>query len=435
VNYWLTNYHLDGFRWDLAKGFTQTNTCDPQGNNCNVAAWGNYDAGRVGTWDTIYNQMQAASPGSYCILEMFADNSEQQVEANYGMMLWGEDLSGNYNQATMGYSNPSPGGATWDLTGSVYTSLGGWNNPGLVVYQESHDDERLMYNNEQYGNSSGGYNIKDTATALARDAMSTAFWALAPGPKMLTEFGELGFDYSINWCTNGGVNPSGSCRLTPKPIRWDYLQVPGRKKLHDVYASLLKLRGDYPGLATGATNYSLSGNVKYLGVQSDSLSAMVVGNFDVVPATGSISFPTSGTWYDYLSGDSITATGSSQAITLSPGEYHVFLDKNLGTNDTTTTVTPPTSTGLGLKISPNPIVSSATTVTFNLPVATSVSMAIYSIRGQRMAALDLGDRPAGQYTVPASQLPFDPMGLPNGYYVLEMITGTGTTHLSFVVLH
>ncbi|HXD79489.1 MAG TPA: alpha-amylase family glycosyl hydrolase, partial [Puia sp.] len=110
IDYWLTNYRLDGFRWDLAKGFTQTNTCDATGNNCNVAAWGHYDAGRVATWDTIYNQMQAASPGSYCILEMFADNSEQQVEANYGMMLWGEDLGSTYNQATMGYSTPSPGG-------------------------------------------------------------------------------------------------------------------------------------------------------------------------------------------------------------------------------------------------------------------------------------------------------------------------------------
>src|SRR5580658_3168235 len=260
VNYWLTNYHLDGLRWDLAKGFTQTNTCNAYGNSCNVTTWGNYDAGRVATWDTIYNQMQAASPGSYCILEMFADNSEQQVEANYGMMLWGEDLSGNYNQATMGFSTTSASGATWDLTGSIYTALGGWNNPGLVVYQESHDDERLMYNNETNGNSSSFMNVRDTATGLARDGMSTAFWALAPGPKMLTEFGELGFDYSINWCSNGTVDPSGSCRLTPKPIRWDYLQDTARKKLHDVYAALLSLRSNYPGLITGQTSYSLTGN-------------------------------------------------------------------------------------------------------------------------------------------------------------------------------
>ena len=120
INYWLTKYHIDGYRWDLAKGFTQTRTCDAFGNNCDVSAWGAYDAGRVATWKTIYDQMQTSSPGSYCILEMFADNDEQSAEANYGMMLWGANLNPNYNQATMGYSTRLPSG-TWDLTGSIYT--------------------------------------------------------------------------------------------------------------------------------------------------------------------------------------------------------------------------------------------------------------------------------------------------------------------------
>jgi glycosidase len=438
INYWLTNYHLDGYRWDLAKGFTQTNTCDAIGNNCNVSAWGNYDAGRVATWDTIYNQMQAISPGSYCILEMFADNSEQQVEANYGMMLWGEDLNTTYNQATMGYSTPSPGGATWDLTGSIYTSLGGWNNPALVVYQESHDDERLMYNNEQYGNSSSFTNIKDTAVGLARNAMTTAFWAMAPGPKMLTEFGELGFDYSINWCPNGTVDATGTCRTDPKPIRWDYLQDTSRKKLHDVYAALLQLRAAYPGLATGQTTYSLAGNVKYLQVQADTLIAMVVGNFDVVTATGSIPFASAGTWYDYLSAGTIQATGSAQSISLAPGEYHVYLNKKLGTADTTvsdTTTNTTTPNAMGLKIYPNPVAGSATYITYQLPVAGNSSLAVYSISGQRVGAVNLGSQPAGSYTLQAGQLPVDPSALANGYYVLELISTGGTLHVPFLVIH
>jgi glycosidase len=436
VNYWLTNYHVDGYRWDLAKGFTQTNTCDATGNNCNVAAWGNYDAGRVATWDTIYNQMQAASPGSYCILEMFADNSEQQVEANYGMLLWGGDLNTNYNQATMGYNTPSPGGATWDLTGSIYTSLGGWNNPGLVVYQESHDDERLMYNNEQYGNSSGSYTIKDTATGLARDAMSTAFWALAPGPKMLTEFGELGFDYSVNWCPNGTVDPTGTCRTDAKPIRWDYLQDTSRKKLHDVYAALLKLRASYPDLATGQTTYSLSGNVKYLQVVGGDLSAMVLGNFDVVPATTSVSFASAGIWYDYLGSDSILSTGASQTVTLGPGEYHVYLNKNLNATDTVATDTVATPvTKLGLAIYPNPVSGGNTMISYELPVAGNTSLEVYSISGTRVAVVNMGNQAAGKYGLQAGQFSLDPAALPNGNYILQLITTGGTAHIQFVVVH
>ena len=40
IEHWLTNYKIDGFRFDLSKGFTQTQTCDNSGNNCNVGCMG-----------------------------------------------------------------------------------------------------------------------------------------------------------------------------------------------------------------------------------------------------------------------------------------------------------------------------------------------------------------------------------------------------------
>ena len=82
-----------------------------------------------------------------------------------------------------------------------------------------------MYNNEQYGNGNGSsYSIKDTATGLQRMPMTTAFWAMARGLKMLTEFGELGFDYSINWCAqwHGGCLGILSAHAPRGAIRWDY---------------------------------------------------------------------------------------------------------------------------------------------------------------------------------------------------------------------
>lgn len=437
IDYWLANYHVDGYRWDLAKGFTQTNTCDPMGNNCNVGAWGNYDAGRVAIWDTIYNQMQAVSPGSYCILEMFADNSEQKVEADYGMLLWGEDLNTTYNQATMGYSTPSPGGATWDLTGSIYNSLG-WTEPGLVVYQESHDDERLMYNNEQYGNSSGSYSVKDTATGLKRNAMAAAFWAMAPGPKMLTEFGELGFDYSINWCTNGTVDGSGGCRLTPKPIRWDYLQDTSRVQLHNVYAAMLQLRAAYPGLAVPSSlNYSLTGPLKSMQLVSDSLSVTVIGNFDVVGSTGNVSFPSAGSWYDYLTGAAYTATGSPQSITLLPGEYHVYVNKKLSDTAKTGTGTGGNAGGgsgsFFVKITPNPVVNDNHTIVYQLPQPGQASLVLANLRGQIVGSIDLGYQLAGSHTLSITQFHLSLPLLANGYYVLKLTANGQSTHAAFLL--
>lgn len=321
IAHWLTDYHIDGYRFDLAKGFTQKRTCDAKGGNCNDSAWAAYDQSRVNIWDTIYNQQQQVSPDSYCILEMFADNNEETVYANNGMMVWG-NLNYNFNQATMGYSDG------WDFSRGIYKTRN-WSQPGLVTYQESHDEERLMYKNEQYGNSSGAYNIKDTATALKRNEMATAFWAVIPAPKMLWQFGELGYDYSINTCENGTID--NSCRTSPKPIRWDYLTNPNRVALHDVYAKLFKLRNVpnyFPTFVTNDVTDSLGGAFKWLKVNSDSLKIMVIGNFDVVPATAAVTFQNAGTWYNYLSGGTRTATGAAENITLQPGEYYVYVNRN-----------------------------------------------------------------------------------------------------------
>jgi 1,4-alpha-glucan branching enzyme len=434
ISYWLANYHIDGYRFDLAKGFTQNRTCDPMGNNCDVSAWGAYDTGRVAIWKGIYDSLQVTSPGSYCILEMFADNSEQTVEANYGMMLWG-NMNANFNQATMGYSTPSPGGATWDLTGGIYSSLG-WNKPGLVVYQESHDEERLMYNNEQYGNSTGIYHVRDTATGLHRNEMGAAFWALFPGPKMLWQFGELGYDYSINYCPNGTVDPSGTCRLDPKPIRWDYLQNSNRKKLHDVYQAMMQLRGNYPALDTGKVSYDLASAFKSLAVSATGISAVVMGNFDVSPNTGSVTFPVQGTWYNYFSGDSVVATGSSQSFILNAGEYRVYttLKMQVDTSGSDTTTTTPVS-ALALHINPNPVVNTAPPVVeFDLPSDGTCSLVIYSTMGQRLASVDMGQLSKGKHTWQPGGFPMNLSLYPSGVYFARLFCNGQSTLTRFMVM-
>lgn len=442
ITYWLNNYHIDGYRFDLAKGFTQTRTCDAMGNNCDVGAWGAYDASRVAIWDTIYNQLQAISPASYCILEMFADNAEQKVEANYGMLLWG-NLNENFNQATMGYGTASPDGATWDLSGGLYTELG-WNQPGLVVYQESHDEERLMYKNEQYGNSSGAYNIKTVSTGLARNAMAAAFWAMLPGPKMLWEFGELGYDYSINTCGNGSVDGAGNCRTDPKPSGWPYLSDTSRMKLQHVYAGMLKLRALYPGLAVPSSVKSdLSGAFKSLQLTTDSLGVVVIGNFDVVTTTGNVSFPAAGTWYKYLSGGSIaatggnvTATGSPQSFSLAPGEYRVYLNKNLVNTDTVPGGggnTPVSS--LAINVYPNPVVGSGSSVSYQLPESGNVSITVLNLMGQNLGTLGLGNQQPGRYTLSGGQLPFSFPSMSDGYYVLKIFCNGKSARVPFLVIH
>ncbi len=410
VRHWLTQYKVDGFRWDLSKGFTQVN------NPNDVNAWGNYDASRVATWKRIYDTMQVASAGSYCILEHFAANSEEQELSNYGMLLWG-NANYSFNQATMGYNTGA------DFNGAISKSRS-WSLPHLVAYQESHDEERLMYKNLSFGNQSGAYSTKDSTTALRRNEMAAAFWAMIPGPKLLWQFGELGYPYSINTCTNLSVDNSGACRTEVKPIRWDYNNQASRKALFDVYAKLIKLKltPNFKSVfTTNAVTWDLAGNVKSLQLNDDSLKVVVLGNFDVTTQTASITFPTSGTWYSYLTNATINATGNVQQVVLQPGEYFVYTNRNLN-NTVVTAISPGGSVAEDLQISirPNPV-SSQATISYFLPVSAKVTITLTDIQGRNLGKIFEGFRPKGQQQVSfqTAQLPSGSSG--NGMYFLKIV--------------
>lgn len=423
VRHWLTNYKIDGFRWDLSKGFTQVN------NPTDVSAWSNYDASRVATWKRIYDTMQQVSPASYCILEHFAANTEETELANYGMLIWGNQ-NYSFNQATMGYNTGS------DFSGALSKNKN-WNLPLLVAYQESHDEERLMFKNLSYGNIAGTYAVKDTATALKRQEMAAAFWSMIPGPKMLWQFGELGYHTSINTCSNGTIDAGGGCRTVEKPIRWDYYQQTARKTLYDVYAKLIKLKltpGYKTTFTTNAVTASLAGNVKWLQLLDDSLQVMVIGNFDVNSQTAAITFPTAGTWYSYLTNATRTATGVSEQITLQPGEYYVYTNRNI-TNAVITAIGSVNNylSDIPVSIIPNPVMATAV-IRYQLPESAQVKITLEDMAGRSLGTVFQGFKPAGiqKLTLHTNQLSIG--AYTNGVYLLKITHNKKTRVEKFFLL-
>jgi 1,4-alpha-glucan branching enzyme len=414
VEFWLKEYKLDGFRFDLSKGFTQKTTCDANGENCNVDAWSAYDASRVAIWKKYYDTIQLKSNGSYVILEHLAVNDEEKELAAYGMMLWG-NMNYNFNEATMGYVGTS------DFKYAILTERG-WAQPNLVSYMESHDEERLTYKNVQFGNTAGGYSVKDPVTALRRDELAAAFYLTIPGPRMIWQFGELGYDYSINRCGDGTIKDA--CRTDAKPIVWNYLQNADRKKLYDVYSVMLALR-NHPsyrnGFVTDRVTYNLSGGFKWLKLTTDTSNLLVVGNFDVSPVTGSVVFQNAGTWYDYLTGQTITASGSSQSISLQPGEYHVYLNRNI--TNILTPVTDPEGPGRNTRLSiyPNPVTSNSTAIEYELPANTGVTLLLLNAYGQQLAIRNEGYKAKGTYRLPLQALVS--RALPAGMYLVQLRLG------------
>jgi hypothetical protein len=317
--YWIKEYHADGYRFDLAKGYTQTYS----GND--VGIWGSYDTMRIRLVERMVDQVWN-NVDSQCIIifEYFANNQEEiELQAhNKGIMLWGFDLNPAYNQCTMGYSSNS------DISQVSY-QYDGWSNANLVGYMESHDEERLMYNNKLYGDSITGYNVKSLDTALERMECAGALFFPVPGPKMMWQFGERGYDISINY----------SCRICPKPQHWEYMRVPARVHLWKVWSALIKLKLQYPTFSTTNYNVDMANPVKKIWLVSPgagAFDAQVIGNFDVVTQQGIPYFQHAGWWFDYFSGDSINVTNTAMSISLRPGEYHLYTDTRLPLPDLST---------------------------------------------------------------------------------------------------
>ena len=410
LQHWVTKYKIDGYRFDFSKGLTQKPSSD---NN----AFSAYDASRIAIINSYYNTIKAVDPTSIVILEHFCDNTEEKQLADSGMLVWG-----NLNHAYMEAAEGNIGSS--DLNWGVYTTRG-WTKPHLVTYMESHDEERVVYNAINFGNSLPGYNIRDTATALKRMELDAAFLFTIPGPKMLWQFGELGYDYSINYCQNGTI--SNNCRLDPKPIRWDYLNDNRRRSVLSTYSKLINLRF-HPWFKelfmTGTIDRSLNNAIKWIKVSSalDTSDLLVVGNFDVNTQFATVTFQTAGTWYDLLTNTTFSATGTSQTMTLQPGEFHVYVNRNVN-NLSTTPVTnvPWNGSTLQAKIYPNPVVASDFNVEINVPQSNNVSIDLYNHLGQYVTTLYTSFLSKGTH-----QLSLKKKAVSNGVYYLKIATKNTT---------
>jgi 1,4-alpha-glucan branching enzyme len=319
MRHWMKNFHIDGFRWDLAKGFTQTN------NPTDVGAWGNYDASRVAIWKRYYDSMQAIEPGSYCILEFLGSDQEESEYANYGMINWGKQTD-EYQENSLGQTGNK------SINRAYYINRPGYSKPGLISYAESHDEERAQFKNNNYGANNGGYNVKTLNTGLKRQEAMHACLLMVPGPKMIWQFGELGYDYSINTCADS-VTINNNCRLANKPIRWDYYQVPERKAIYTAIGKMNKLRELKPKMfdsATVTTGSDLgNGFIKRIVLARPDYKIVTVANFDVVAQTFTQVFPANGKYYNFMSTDSISVSGGSKSLTLQPGEFKIYTSTNL----------------------------------------------------------------------------------------------------------
>lgn len=317
--YWMKEYKIDGFRFDFTKGFSNT-PYPSSGNN----SWGNaYDAARIRNLKRIYDGIKKRNPDAIMICEHLSDNDEETELANYGIMLWG-NINYNFNQATMGWENNN-------IDWASYVKRG-WGKPNLVAYMESHDEERIMFKNKQWGNSNPPYDVKVLNTGLKRTEAAAVMLMTIPGPKMIWQFGEMGYDYSINSREDGYWEDteeytSGKYRLVKKPIKWEYLENTSRKSLHNIYVKMNKLRNENAIFSTGDYTIKEDDLYKQILLKSGSGNVCAVANFNVSVTSKTVDFGKTGEWEDYFTGDKLNLTATSKDIELQPGEYRLYISK------------------------------------------------------------------------------------------------------------
>ena len=294
--FWMNEYHFDGYRFDFTKGFT---------NNAPGGSIDGFDQSRINIINRMVNQLRAVHPDAYIILEHWGTASEESTLAANGMKMW-RNRSYEYVPAANGYG-------TGTFSGMSATTH--------VSYFNSHDEQRLPYHTLNEGLNNGTYNVRNPLITKERMKMAAAFTFLFPGPKMLWQFDELGYDIDINF--NG--------RTGRKPYPWgenslQYYNDSLRQHIYSAYQGIFDVRNTIgpANLNAATTNHKITGNTRRLSFNTSGIDLVVVGNFGMNPENLDPAFPQAGTWYNYFSGDSITVSDPNQAISLLPGEWHIF---------------------------------------------------------------------------------------------------------------
>ncbi|WP_234408526.1 T9SS type A sorting domain-containing protein [Marinilabilia salmonicolor] len=241
----------------------------------------------------------------------------------------------------MGYNSDGKSDFSW----ASYQQRG-WDFPNVVAYMESHDEERVMYRALNFGDSSNGYDVRELETALLRSAMASTFLMSIPGPKMIWQFGELGYDVSID---DGG-------RLGQKPPKWDYLEDYARESLWNFYAEMIQLRKTHEVFSTADFGMDVSGALKRIALNGTEVDVRLVGNFGLEKGSKEAFFSRTGWWYNHFQGDSINVTNENMMISLRPGEFVLYTSEKLpGFRNVTSTGPDVFENANGTSVFPNPV--------------------------------------------------------------------------------
>ncbi len=321
IKTWMIDYKVDGFRWDLTKGFT--NQCSANDYTCTEG----YRSDRVAKLKAYTDIQWAIDPNFYVIFEHLGTSGgsyQEEVEwANYqrsgdtkGIMHW--------RKMTDSYANLLKGNFA-DITGVAES------NDRFIGYAESHDEERIAYKALVESGQTNG----NLAMIHKRLSALGAVHLLVPGPKMIWHFGELGYEKSLWTCNNNVVSfSSPDCKLDTKPQpQWvdNWLTNTNRSAIYNDWAKMINLKKSENLFENGAYDWNISQtgrprlNIYTSTTQTSDLSyAIILTNFSTTTYNVNVTFPFTGTWYNLMDNSPINVPTITTQITIEPGGFRVI---------------------------------------------------------------------------------------------------------------
>ncbi|EDP71273.1 conserved hypothetical lipoprotein [Flavobacteriales bacterium ALC-1] len=332
VSYWINEFKIDGLRWDLTKGFTQN--CGNGTYDGDFGCTQNYQQDRVDVLLEYADHSWSIDPDHYVIFEHLGSDNEEKEWANYrlnegkGVMMWSK-MTDPYNELTMGQTGNK------NISRIGHSAHTDFNGPRVMGYPESHDEERLMYKNLQFGNTSNSsHNVQNLNVAISRMSAMAAVSIMVPGPKMIWHFGELGMENSIFTCSDGSYNNDG-CKLDTKPQpQWtnNWLTDAVRGQVYEDWSKLHKLKVEEPVFEGDYTMTSGSFTPR-IDVFDNSMpnselkNVIILANFDVNTQIVNTNFPAgiTTTWYDLMDATGTTTVANSiSSISIPAGQFRIL---------------------------------------------------------------------------------------------------------------
>ncbi len=238
LTYWMEEYRVDGFRFDLVKGLGDNGSYNTNYNRAtntfsspSEANTNRLNQSRVARMKKLNALVTSIKPDAIFINEDLAEAGEENLMGEAGMLNWA-NINNSSCQFAMGYSEDS------NLNRFYAPADGGRLRGSTMSYAESHDEQRMAYKQTQWGVDAVK---KSPAMAKRRLGSVAAQMLLTPGAHMIWQFQELGDAQNVK-------NDNGSNNTDPRKVVWSLLNNTDSRDLMLIYRQLMTLRNAHPEL-------------------------------------------------------------------------------------------------------------------------------------------------------------------------------------------